>query len=181
MRPLIFFLLISTALYGQPTSYGNFKVSEQEIIYQKIVALDSVTPQKLETFYKSLPYVVNLKLKEGGVIFEVNDLTVDYKKFQFTQVATPPIIQTGKYSGSVDVGVKDGKYRITFHTIMLTGDIGYKKIMVKDKLTSYACKNNGTVLAQDWCRPNMLGLLDQAFTDKLQYVELAQKKINDDW
>jgi hypothetical protein len=181
MRLLIFFLLITTVLYGQPTSYGNFKVSEQEIIYQKVVPLDSVTAEKLETFYKTLPYVSNLKLKEGGVTFDVNDLTVDYKKFQFTQVATPPIIQTGKYSGSVDVSVKDGKYRITFHTIMLTGDIGYKKITVKDKLTSYACKNNGTVLAQDWCRPNMLGLLDQAFTDKLQYVELAQKKINDDW
>lgn len=181
MRLIIFFLLLANTIYGQPTAYGNFKVSEQEIIYQKIVPLDSITPEKLEAFYKTLPYVSNLKLKPTGVEFEVSYLTVDYKKFQFTQVGTPSIIQTGKYSGTVDVGVKDGKYRITFHTIQLTGDIGYKKITAKDKLTSYACKNNGTVLAQDWCRPNMLGLLDQAFTDKLQYVELAKKKINDDW
>ena len=67
------------------------------------------------------------------------------------------------------------------HTIQLTGDIGYKKIIAKDNLTSYACKNNGTVLAQDWCRPNMLGLLDQAFTDKLQYAEPKKKKMNDEW
>ena len=59
--------------------------------------------------------------------------------------------------------------------------IGYKKIIAKDNLTSYACKNNGTVLAQDWCRPNMLGLLDQAFTDKLQYAEPKKKKMNDEW
>jgi hypothetical protein len=181
MRLLCLLLLLTNGLYGQSTSYGNFKVSEQEIIYQKVVPLDSVSPSKLEAFYKTLPYVSNLKLKEQGVEFEVSDLTVDYKKFQFTQVATPPVIQTGKYSGSVDVSVKDGKYRITFHTIVLTGDIGYKKITAKEKLTSFACKNNGTVLAQDWCRPNMLGLLDQAFTDKLQYVEVAKKKINDDW
>ena len=181
MRLLCLLLFLTNGLYGQSTSYGNFKVSEQEIIYQKVVPLDSVTPAKLEAFYKTLPYVSNLKLKEQGVEFEVSDLTVDYKKFQFTQVATPPVIQTGKYSGSVDVSVKDGKYRITFHTIVLTGDIGYKKITAKEKLTSFACKNNGTVLAQDWCRPNMLGLLDQAFTDKLQYVEVAKKKINDDW
>jgi hypothetical protein len=34
----------------------------------------------------------------------------------------------------------------------------------------------GTILAQDWCRPNMLGLLDQAFTDKLQFVETKKKR-----
>ena len=182
MRTLIlFFLLTTTLIYAQPTSYGNFKVSEQEIIYQKVVPVDAITTGKLEAFYKTLPYVSNLSVQDGSVAFEVSDLVVDYKKFQFTQVGTPSIIQTGKYSGSVQVDVKDGKYRITFHTIQLTGDIGYKKITAKDKLTSYACKNNGTILAQDWCRPNMLGLLDQAFTDKLQYVEPNEKKLTDDW
>ncbi len=182
MRTLIlFFLLTTTLIYAQPTSYGNFKVSEQEIIYQKVIPVDNITVEKLEAFYKTLPYVSNLNVKDGSVAFEVNDLVVDYKKFQFTQVGTPSIIQTGKYSGSVQEDVKDGKYRITFHTLQLTGDIGYKKITAKDKLTSYACKNNGTVLAQDWCRPNMLGLLDQAFTDKLQYVEPNEKKLTDDW
>jgi hypothetical protein len=182
MRTIIFFLLVVvTTVHAQPASYGNFKVSEQEIIYQKIVPLDSITPSKLEVYYKTLPYIANLKAKEDGVEFEVNDLVIDYKKFQFSQVNTPSIIQTGKYSGSVAVGVKEGKYRITFQSIQLTGDIGYKKITAKDNLTSYACKNNGTVLAQDWCRPNMLGLLDQAFTDKLQYVEPKKKKNAEDW
>jgi hypothetical protein len=135
----------------------------------------------LEVYYKSLPYVSGVTINGNDVEFEVNDMVVDYKKFQFTQVGTPSIIQTGKYSGHVTVGVKDGKYRITFQTIQLTGDIGYKKITAKDNLTSYACKNNGTVLAQDWCRPNMLGLLDQSFTDKLVYVEPKKKKNNEDW
>jgi hypothetical protein len=171
---------MGAAGYAQPTSYGNFKVSEQEIIYQKVFPLDSITPGKLEAFYKTLPYVTGLKAVDGGVEFVVNDLVIDYKKFQFTQVNTPSIIQTGRYSGSVEVAAKDGKYRITFQRIQVTGDIGYKKILEKDNLTSYACKNNGTVLAQDWCRPNMLGLLDQAFTDKLQYMEPKKKK-NDDW
>lgn len=177
----LFFLFTTSFVYSQPTAYGNFKVFEQEIIYQKIVPLDSITPARLEAYYKTLPYVSNLKVSETSVDFEVSDLVVDYKKFQFAQVATPSIIQTGRYSGIVQVGVKDGKYRITFHSIKLTGDIGYKKIVEKDNLTSYACKNNGTVLAQDWCRPNMLGLLDQAFTDKLQFVEPEKKKMNDDW
>jgi hypothetical protein len=182
MKTLCFLLvIIANGAWAQPTAYGNFKAFEQEILYQKVVPLESITIAKLTDFYKALPYISGLKSTENSVDFEVTDLVVDYKKFQFTQVATPPIIQTGKYSGRVQVDVKDGKYRITMHGIKVTGDIGYKKITEKDALTSYACKNNGTVLAQDWCRPNMLGLLDQAFTDKLQYVEHENTKLGDDW
>ena len=102
---------------------------------------------------------------------------VDYKKFQFSQVATPTIIQSGLYSGKASVGAKEGKYRVTVRNLQLTGDIGYKKITTNDNLTNYACRNSGTIMSPDWCRPNYLGLLDQAFTDKLQYI--GKKK--SDW
>jgi hypothetical protein len=173
MKKLILLLVanICCFAYAQPLIYGNFKLGDQEIIYQKVFTQDSITAAKLEEYYKSLPYVSNVTATADGVQFEVNDITVDYKKFQFKQMDTPPVIQTGKYSGKVSVVTKDGKYRLTFQSIQLTGDIGYKKITARDNLTSYACKNSGTVLAPDWCRPNMLGLLDKAFTDKLQYVK----------
>jgi hypothetical protein len=175
-------MAVFSAVAQNNTSYGNFKLVDQEIIYQKIFLHDSVTVVKLTEYYKTLPYLANVEQSGDEVTFDFNDITVDYKKFQFTQVGTPNIIQTGKYSGKAAVGVKDGKYRITLSSIQLTGDIGYKKINAKENLTSFAAKNNGTILAQDWCRPNMLGLLDQAFTDKLQLVEAKKKKKdNSDW
>lgn len=164
------------------TSFGNFKLVDQEVIYQKIFLHDSVTIGKLVEYYGTLPYLANVQQSGDEVTFDFNELIVDYKKFQFTQVGTPSIIQTGKYSGKAAVGVKDGKYRITLSSIQMTGDIGYKKINTKENLTSFAAKNNGTIMAQDWCRPNMLGLLDQCFTDKLQFVETKKKKKdNSDW
>jgi len=183
MRKLLYLLLtlLPLAASAQNTTYGNFKLVDQEIIYQKVTVHDSVTLDKLFEYYKTLPYVANLEKAGNELRFDVNDLVVDYKKFQFTQVGTPNIIQTGKYSGKAFVGVKDGRYRVLVQSIQLTGDIGYKKITAKDKLTNYAAKNNGTVLSQDWCRPNMLGLLDQAFTDKLQFVEKERKKDTGDW
>jgi hypothetical protein len=185
MRGIFCFLILaSVSLFTQaqaPTTYGNFKVVDQEIIYQKVFVQDSVTAAKLAEFYKALPYVANVAVAGDEVSFDVNDITVDYKKFQFTQVATPPIIQTGKYSGKVTAAVKDGKYRLTFRTLMVTGNIGYKNITEKDRLTSYATKNSATILSPDWCKPNTLGLLDKAFTDKLQYTELQKKKDSDDW
>lgn len=153
---------------AQPVAYGNFKLAEQEIIYQKIYTLDSITPAKLEKYYKTLSYISNLEATSEGLQFDINDISVDYKKFQYTQVNTPRILQTGKFSGKVSVGVKDGRYRITIKAIQFTGNLEYKMITEKDSLTRYATKNSGTVLAEDWCRPNMLGLLDKAFNDKLE-------------
>jgi hypothetical protein len=176
----VFCLFIATA-HGQITSYGNFKASEQELIYQKIFDQDSITAEKLAAFYTAQPWAANVQTAGNEVTFDMNELRVDYKKFQFSQVAVPPVIQTGKYSGKVAVGIKDGKYRITVRSIMFTGDVGYKKVTEKDKLTNYACRNSGTVISQDWCKPNTLGLLDKAFTDNLQFVEAVKKKDKDDW
>ncbi len=178
MKKLLILLVSFISYFGhaQTTSFGNFKIEHQEIIFQKVYTQDSITLPLLEAYYKTLPFIANVTASENGIQFEMNNLIIDYKKFQFTQVGTPTIIQSGLYSGKVTVGAKEGKYRVTLQSIQLTGDIGYKKITTKDNLTNYACRNSGTILSQDWCRPNMLGLLDQAFADKLQY---AGKKKSD--
>jgi hypothetical protein len=163
-------------VFAQPTSYGNFKVAEQEIIYQKVIANDSITVAALEAYYKTLPYLSNLSIKSDGLEFIMNDITVDYKKFQFSQVNTHIVLQTGKFSGKVLVGVRDGRYRVTVTAIEFTGNLGYKIVQEKEYLTPYATKNSGTLLAPDWCRPNLLGLLDKAFTDKLE-----KKAVEEEW
>jgi hypothetical protein len=175
------FLFISTVGFSQAATYGNFRLLDQEIIYQKVFFQDSVTVGKLHAYYSSLPFVTDAKVSGDDLSFQINDLVVDYKKFGFSQVATPGIIQTGKYSGVVYAEAKDGKYRITVRAIQLTGDIGYKKIVTKENLTNYACRDNGTYISGDWTKPNTLGLLDKAFTDKLQYVEKAGGKDQSDW
>lgn len=166
---------------AQATSYGNFKVADQEIIYQKIFAHDSVTTEKLEKYYAALPYVSGVINSGSELSFSINDVVVDYKKFQFSQVSVPAIIQTGKYSGKVSIDVKDGRYRVTLRNIQMTGDIVYKKITTKENLTNYACRNNGTYISPDWTKPNTLGLLDKAFTDKLQFVDSGKTKDAGDW
>jgi hypothetical protein len=178
---LFFLSLIPFSAFSQTTSYVDFKLDNQEIIYQKVFPYDSVTVEKLGDFYVKLPYVSDFDRSSDRITFKINDVVVDYKKFQFSQVSTPSIIQTGKYSGEVSVDIKDGKYRVTVRKIQLTGDIVYKKITAPDNLTNYACRNNGTYISSDWCKPNTLGLLAKAFTDKLQYVESDAKKDNSDW
>ena len=183
MKRLILLLAIALPLVAsaQTTSYGNFKVDTQELIYQKIFTLEGVAVDSLVKFYGNLPYISNITPEADGLTFDLNEITVDYKKFGFSQVATPPVIQTGKYTGKVTIGIKDGRYRVTVRSIVFTGDVGYKKVTEKDKLTNYATRNNGTVISADWTKPNTLALLDKAFTDKLEYVVASKKKDKEDW
>ena len=178
MKKLMLLLVaqVSFFVYAQTLTYGNFKIGEQEIVFQKVFFEDSITISSLEQYYKTLPFVTDAVYTLDGLQFDINEVTVDYKKFGFSQVGTPSIIQTGKYSGRVSVGVKDGRYRVTLQAIRFTGDLGSRKIIEKDNLTTYACRNSGTIFSPDWCRPNMLGLLDKTFTDKFQF-----KKSKDDW
>jgi hypothetical protein len=179
MKQLLFlFLLCPVIAFAQALEYGSFKIEETEIVYQKIFNADGITAEKLVEFFNTVPELKNAAIADGSVTADLTELTVDYKKFKFSQVGTPPIIQTGRYSGKVVADVKDGRYRITIRSFQMKGDIGYKRILQPEPMTNYACSNSGTILARDWCKPNMLGMLEQAITDKFNYKDPSK---GSDW
>jgi len=172
MKNLLFLvLLLPVALFAQAIEYGDFKIVDSEIIYQKVFIQDSVTTQKLQQFLKSVPNVSNIEVFGDVVQADLTDFIVDYKKFQFTQVATPTLIQTGRYSGKIKVDGKAGKYRVTIRSIQVKGDAGYKKITNPENLTNYATVNSATAINKDWMKPNTLGLLDKALTDRFTFKQ----------
>ena len=168
--------IFSTVVFAQTTSYDDFKLVDQEIIYQTVFQNDGVTYEKLQEYYKKNKKLSNIKMSASEMTLDANDLTVDYLKFQFSQVETPLILQTGKFSGKASVSIRDGRYRVTFSSIMVTGEIGYKSIKEKEPLTGLCSKNNGTQLSQDWLKPKQLGLLGKAFADTFEL-----KSTDDDW
>lgn len=170
---VIVFGLIS---FFQSTSYEDIKLVDQEIIYQAVYQKEGITYTALEEYYGKNKHLSNIKIAANEMTFDVNDLTVDYLKFQFSQVETPLILQTGKFSGKGSVSVRDGRYRVTFNKIMVTGEIGYKSIKQKEPLTGLCSKNNGTQLSQDWMKPNSFGLLCKALADNFEI-----KETEDDW
>lgn len=169
---------VSTGCKAQAPSYGDFKIVETQLIYQKVFDHDSASVDVLKEFLASQPEFSNVQSGDGTVTADVTDLAVDYKKFHFTQVATPPIIQTGRFSGKMVAEIKPGKYRVTLQSLTMKGDIGYKKIPSPEGVTNYACINSGTQISRDWCKPNMLGLLGSAFSDKLV---LPESPVSGEW
>lgn len=178
MRLLSIYLVACGAVtsFAQTTEYEDFKLVDQEIIYQAVFQNEAITYAKLEEYYSKIKNISNIKVKTNEITFDFTDLTVDYLKFQFSQVQTPLILQTGKFSGKGSVAIREGRYRVTLNAIMVTGEIGYKSIKEKEALTGLCSKNNGTQLSQEWLKPNTLGLLGKAFTDTF---ELKTK--DDEW
>jgi hypothetical protein len=173
---VIFLLTVSfVSVTNAQVACGNFKIADQEVIYQQVFQ-DTVTLPTLEKFYKSQPNISNLTSTPEGLQFDINDLVVDYKKFGFSQNAVPLMIQTGKFSGKATVGVRDGRYRVTIKGLQFTANLGYKMITKREGFTAYASRNSATDWAADFCLPSTLGLLDKAFTDRVQF-----KKQKDDW
>ena len=87
MKKLILLLVaqVSFFTYAQTVSYGNFKIGDQEIIYQKIFFEDSISISTLIEYYKTLPFVVDPVFTLDGLKFDIADIMVDYKKFGFAQ------------------------------------------------------------------------------------------------
>ena len=171
-----FLLLVPCFLEAQTIQYGSFKIMDGEVVYQKVLNQDSITVDKLVQFLKSLPTIANVQAGDGTVTADLIYLTVDFKKFKVPQTSVPAIIQTGKFNGKLIFDIKPGKYRATLRGIQMKGDTGKKKIIDPEKLTDYACTDSGTALSKEWCTPTMLGLLEQAITDRLKY-----KETNPDW
>lgn len=172
----LFSTLIVLSVAAQTTTYEDFKLVDQEIIYQAVFQKEEISYTQLEEFYKKNKSFSNIKLAANEMTFDAKDLTVDYLKFQLSQVETPLILQTGKFSGKVSVSVRDGRYRVTFKSIMVTGEIGYKSIKEKEAFTGLCSKSNGTQFSQDWLKPNHFGLLGKAFADVFEL-----KTTDDEW
>ncbi|MFO7258769.1 MAG: hypothetical protein DIU61_013790 [Bacteroidota bacterium] len=165
MRLIIALMAMSLPALAQSTSYGDFKIFENRIIYQHVFDCTSMTVEQLDSVLRATPNVSDVAVKEGAITATLSDFVVDYKKFKFPQVGTPHIIQTGRFGAKLTAQVRDGRYRITLDDITMKGNIGYKNITEPELMTEYATIKSATLLAQDWCRPNMLGLLNKALND----------------
>ena len=150
MKNLLYLLLLVPCfVFAQSAEYGSFKIMNTEIIYQKVFIQDSVTNEKLAAFLKTVPNVSNVEIGADGIQADLTDFAVDFKKFGFSQVAVPTLIQTGRYNAKIKVDGKAGKYRVTLKSMQVKGDAGYKKIASPDNFTNYADLNNSTVLNKD--------------------------------
>ena len=60
-----FLLLLSPALQAQVTQFGSFKISDGEVIYQKVFNEDSITVEKMVKFLKTVPTIGNIQPGDG--------------------------------------------------------------------------------------------------------------------
>lgn len=167
----LFLLLVPCSLQAQITQYGSFKISEGEVMYQKVFNEDSITADKMVKFLKTLPTIANIQTSGETVTADLAFLVIDFKKLKVAPATAPLIMQTGNFIGKLIFDMKPGKYRATLRNIKMKGDLGPKKLVEPENLTIYSTADNGTALSPAWCKPTSLGLLEQQITDRIKYKE----------
>src|SRR5690606_25707965 len=110
MRLIIFLMVVSLPGLAQPSTYGDFRIFENRIIYQHVFDCSYMTVEQLDSVLRATPSVKDVQLNEGTLTATLSDFVVDYKKFKFPQMATPHIIQTGRSRGKLTIQVRDGRY-----------------------------------------------------------------------
>lgn len=172
-----FLLLLSPALLqAQVTQFGSFKISDGEVIYQKVFNEDSITVEKMVKFLKTVPTIGNIQPGDGTVTADLLFMTIDFKKLKVASATTPTIMQTGNFTGQLTFEIKSGKYRASLRNIKMKGDTGTKKITEPENMTGWCTTDNGTALQPAWCKPTCLGVLEQQISDRIKY-----KKTDTDW
>src|SRR4051812_29209975 len=91
---IILLLVTVVSSQAQTRTYGNFKIDNQQLIYQKVFLNDSITEEKLGDYLVSLPFVSDFDRSNGEIKFKIHDFIVDFKKFQFNEVTASTIIQS---------------------------------------------------------------------------------------
>jgi hypothetical protein len=167
----VFLLLLSPTLQAQVTQFGSFKISDGEVIYQKVFNEDSITAEKMVKFLKTVPTIGNIQQGDGTVTADLLFMTIDFKKLKVAEATALYIMQNGNFTGQLIFEMKTGKYRATLRNIKMKGDTGSKKIFEPENISGYCTTDNGTALQPAWCKPTAFGVLEQQINDRIKYKE----------
>src|SRR5690606_38058640 len=82
-------LFLPVWVSAQTTSYGDFRLVNTEVVYQKVFDRPSVTLEELDSLLRSSAGVSDVTLSEGSISAKLTELVVDYRKFKF-QIGRAP-------------------------------------------------------------------------------------------
>ncbi len=148
MKKILFSLFLASFFsvsYAQEEEfvfpYKYLKLSEGEVLWEKIFIADSLNPAEVEKMlFNYLPTISGIKnvAKLGDVIvFDISNFKVDYKKYGGKPINTVMFLNH-PLDAKGFVSIKEGKYRITIKNIIFstyTPQTGFSKITLEEGIT----------------------------------------------
>ena len=170
---LIFTLLTTLGLNAQNES-NYFALEEGKVSWQKVYETKK-SKEELISHFKSCGLFKLFRVEDGKIIATLRPQPID--RTQTGVASIPEIVLKTDYSGSVIIGLKEGKYRITFKDILLVGKGDMIKKGEKQKFEKHYVVKDGTAYRPFFSKKPS-PIYNQHFSELFQ---LEAEKPKDDW
>lgn len=148
MKKKIFTITLFLTFFGvfsQNLELNNFKIENNNLIWQKIYETHYTKTELIDHFKKS-GKILDIEITENDLTGRLKNLDLDYKGFGKSEMSTAIYISRNFLSSFVLIEFKDGKYRVTLKDLKLAQK--YSDALSNEgeisELKDYAVKSNNS-------------------------------------
>ena len=103
------------------TAQENFVLTEGKVSWQKVYETTK-SKEELIIYFENSGLFKSFKVEEGKIIAKLKPQAIDKDDKKIAGTLPPPLTVKANYAGTVIIGLKDGKYRVTYKDILIVGN-----------------------------------------------------------
>ncbi|PCJ25380.1 MAG: hypothetical protein COA97_07765 [Flavobacteriales bacterium] len=138
---LITLTLITTLSLNAQKSNDHFVLEEGKVSWQKVYETKK-TKEEIITHFKSSGLFKLFRVDDGKIIATLRPQQIDRTKTGIASI--PEIVLKTNFAGTVIIGLKEEKYRVTYKDILLVGTGEMIKKGEKQKFEKHYVTKDGT-------------------------------------
>jgi hypothetical protein len=136
---LTFFTTLS--LSAQKTT-DHFVLEKGKVSWAKVYETDK-TKEEVITHFKSCGLFKLFRVEGGKILATMRPQSIDKDDLEVVGTLPPPLVIKTNFAGTVIIGLKDGKYRVTYKDILLVGNGEMIKKGEKQKFEKHFVTKDG--------------------------------------
>ncbi len=103
------------------TAQDHFILEEGKVIWQKIYETKK-SKEDIIAHFKSSGLFKLFRVEDGKIIATLRPQSIDKEDKKIAGTLPPPLTVKASYAGTVIIGLKDDKYRVTYKDILIVGN-----------------------------------------------------------
>lgn len=118
MKYIIILLALITTL--NVSAEDNFILNEGKVSWQKVYETTK-SKEEIIAHFKSSGLFKSFNVENGKIIARLKPQSIDKDDKKIAGTLPPALVVKAKYAGTVIIGLKDDKYRVSFKDLLIVG------------------------------------------------------------
>ena len=135
---IVLTLILTTNLCAQ----NHFSLQEGKVSWVKVYETDK-SKEEIIAHFKSCGLFKLFRVEDGKIIATLRPQPIDKDDLEVVGTLPPPLVIKTNFAGTVIIGLKDGKYRVTYKDILLVGNGEMIKKGEKQKFEKHFVTKDG--------------------------------------